>query len=207
VTVKAKIVDPKGNAAGEMDLSEAIFGGRPNEELLWETVVMQLASRRQGTAKTKARAEVRGGGKKPFKQKGTGNARQGTSRSPLMPGGGRVFGPKPRSYEYRIPREARRQALTSALAQKAAEGKLYVVDGLELKTPKTKSVVAILDKIEAKGALVVGTENETLHRSVRNIPNTKYLDVAGLNVFDLLKYENLLLTPASIKKIEERLAS
>lgn len=207
MAVKAKIVDSKGNATGEMNLPAALFEVRPNDRLLYEAVVMQLASRRQGTAKTKARAEVRGGGKKPYRQKGTGNARQGTNRSPLMPGGGRVFGPKPRNYDYRIPREARRQALTCALAQKASEGKLFVLDGFDLKTPKTRVVADLLDRLEAHGVLVVGTENETLRRSVRNIANAKYLDVAGLNVFDLLKYENLLLTSASIQKIEERLAS
>ncbi len=207
MAVKAKVLDTKGKSTGEMNLPEAVFGVRPKEQLLYEAVVMQLASRRQGTAKTKTRSEVRGGGKKPYRQKGTGNARRGTNRSPLMPGGGRVFGPVPKDWEYRIPREARRQALQGALSQKAGEGKLFILDGFDLKTPKTKMMAELLDQIEAKGALFVDTGNETLRRSVRNIRNTKYLDVAGLNVFDVLKYESLLLTPASVKKIEERLAS
>lgn len=207
MTVKARLIDPAGNAKGETNLPEAVFGVRPKEPLLYETVVMQLASRRQGTAKTKGRAEVRGGGKKPYKQKGTGNARRGTNRSPLMPGGGRIFGPKPRSYEYRIPREARRQALAGALSQRASEGKILVLEGFDLKVPKTKVVASLLGRMEARGTLVVGAAEVTLAKSVRNIPRTKYLDVAGLNVFDVLKYENLLLTPASIRKIEERLVS
>ncbi|MFH1262312.1 MAG: 50S ribosomal protein L4 [Pseudomonadota bacterium] len=206
MTTKAKKFDPTGKAAGEISLPEAIFGTRPKEHLLYDAVMMQLASRRQGTAKTKTRSEVRGGGKKPYKQKGTGNARRGTSRSPLMVGGGRVFGPIPKDWSYRIPREARRQALVSALSQKAAEGKLFVLEGLDLKTPKTKTIADLLAKIEARNVLVVDVGNETLARSVRNIPRTKYLDVVGLNVFDVLKYENLLLTTGSIQKIEERLS-
>lgn len=207
MAVKAKKVDQKGKANGEATLPEAIFGIRPNEALLYETVVMQLASRRQGTAKTKGRAEVRGGGKKPFRQKGTGNARQGTSRSPLMPGGGKTFGPQPRNYAYRMPREARRKALMSALSQRANEGKIFVLDGVDLKTPKTKAMAELFKGAEAKSVLMVGFDEETLRRSVRNISRTKYLEVAGLNVYDVLKYESLFLTPTSIQKIEERLAS
>jgi large subunit ribosomal protein L4 len=207
VAVKAKKIDAAGNSLGDVTLPEAVFGIRPKEHLLFDAVTMQLASRRQGTAKTKGRAEVRGGGKKPYKQKGTGNARQGTSRSPLMPGGGTTFGPTPRSYTYRIPREARRQALSGALSQKAHEGKVFVLEGFDLKTPKTSVLAKAFARIEASGLLVVGTGSEVLRKSVRNIARTKYLDVAGLNVFDVLKYEKLLLTPESLTKIEERLVS
>ena len=206
MAVKVKTLDAKGNAAGELNLSDAVFGVKPKESLLYEAVVMQLASRRQGTAKTKTRSEVRGGGRKPYKQKGTGNARQGTIRSPLMRGGGRIFGPQPKNWDYRIPREARRQALISALSQKVAEGKVHVLEAFDLTTPKTKTMADLLARLEGRATLVVGASEEVLRRSVRNIPNTKYLDVAGLNVFDVLKYENLLLTRVSIPKIEERLA-
>lgn len=203
--MKAKMIDQQGKDAGEVSLSEEVFGAKPYEHLLFDMVVAQQASHRQGTAKTKTRSEVRGGGVKPYKQKGTGQARRGTNRSPLMPGGGRMFGPIPRKYGYRMPITARLQALRTALSQKQREGKLIVVKEFGMKKPNTKEMIQLLTKIEAKSALFVDAKNDGLDRSVRNLPTAKYLDVVGLNVRDVLKYDRLVLSSSSIKTIEERL--
>jgi large subunit ribosomal protein L4 len=199
--------DQKGASVGDVELPEQVFGLRPNENAMFDAVLMQQASHRRGTAKTKTRSEVRGGGKKPYKQKGTGNARQGSTRSPILVGGGSAWGPKPRSFEYRIPKKVRELALKSALSQAQRDGKIFVVKEFQFKTPKTGTVIGLMDHWKIGKLLVVDTGNENLHLSVRNLRNAKYLEAEGLNVRDLLKYENVVLTSAALLKIQERFAS
>ena len=182
---------------GTVELADEIFAGTIRKALLWDIVKSQLASRRQGTHKTKGRAEIRGGGAKPFKQKGTGRARQGSSRSPQMVGGGTVFGPQPRDYGYRLPRSARRSALRSALALRLSEGALIVLDKFELDAPKTKTVVDYAGKV-GKSVLIVDAENANLNLSARNIKKTKYLLAEALNVYDILNHEKLVVTQAAL---------
>lgn len=205
MAVKVKVIDQKGKQAGQADLPGRIFASPIKEHLVFDTVLAQQASRRQGTAKTKTRAEVRGGGKKPYRQKGTGHARQGSIRSPLLPGGGKVFGPKPRGYGYNLSKKVRAQALSSVLSQKAKEGKIMVLEAFSVQKPSSKTMASLLAEIKWEKVLVVDMDNELLYKSVRNLASAKYIDVRGLNVFDLLKYENVLLSPKSIKKIEERI--
>lgn len=189
-------------------LNEAIFGARSRPHLLHQTVVMQLANRRAGSASTKSKGLVRGGGKKPWRQKGTGRARAGSSRSPIWVGGGTTFGPQPRDYSYRMPRTARREALLSALSSKNREGKLIVVDKLELDAPKTKMMVQALAELKVESALIVVPQQDpTIERSARNLPRVKVLRVEGLNVYDLLRYDHLILTQGALKALEERLVA
>ena len=189
-------------------LNEAIFGAKTRPHLLHQVVVMQLANRRAGSAATKTKGFVRGGGKKPWKQKGTGRARSGSIRSPIWVGGGTVFGPTPRDYSYRVPRSARREALLSALSVKRRDGKLIVVDKLDLDAAKTKFMVQALAELKVVSALIVIAQPDAIiERSARNLPNVKVLRVEGLNVFDLLRYEHLLLTEGALKLLEERLAA
>lgn len=189
-------------------LNEAIFGAKTRAHLLHQVVVMQLANRRAGSAATKTKGFVRGGGKKPWRQKGTGRARSGSIRSPIWVGGGTVFGPTPRDYSYRIPRSARREALLSALSVKRRDGKLMVVDKLELDAAKTKFMVQALAELKVVSALIVIAQPDPIvERSARNLPNVKVLRVEGLNVYDLLRYEHLLLTEGALKLLEERLAA
>ena len=189
-------------------LNEAIFGARTRAHLLHQMVVMQLANRRAGSAATKTKGFVRGGGKKPWKQKGTGRARSGSIRSPIWVGGGTVFGPTPRDYSYRMPRTARREALLSALSLKNRDGKLIVVDKLELEAAKTKIMVKALAELKVSSALIVIPQPDTtIERSARNLPKVKVLRVEGLNVYDLLRYDHLILTEGALKLLEERLAA
>jgi len=189
-------------------LNEAIFGARTRAHLLHQMVVMQLANRRAGSAATKTKGFVRGGGKKPWKQKGTGRARSGSIRSPIWVGGGTVFGPTPRDYSYRMPRTARREALLSALSLKNRDGKLIVVDKLELEAAKTKIMVKALAELKVSSALIVIPHPDTtIERSARNLPKVKVLRVEGLNVYDLLRYDHLILTEGALKLLEERLAA
>jgi len=189
-------------------LNDAIFGARTRPHLLHQTVVMQLANRRSGSAATKTKGFVRGGGKKPWKQKGTGRARSGSTRSPIWVGGGTVFGPTPRDYSYRMPRTARREALLSVLSMKNREGKLIVVDKLELEAAKTKVMAKALAELKVGSALIVIPQaDSTVERSARNLPKVKVLRVEGLNVYDLLRYEHLILTEGALKLLEERLAA
>jgi large subunit ribosomal protein L4 len=189
-------------------LNEAIFGAKPRAHLLHQTVVMQLANRRAGSAATKTKGFVRGGGKKPWKQKGTGRARSGSIRSPIWVGGGTVFGPTPRDYSYRMPRSARREALLSALSVKHHDGKIIVVDKLELEAAKTKIMVKALAELKVTSALIVIAQADaTIERSARNLPKIKVLRVEGLNVYDLLRYDHLILTEGALKSLEERLAA
>jgi large subunit ribosomal protein L4 len=188
-------------------LNDAIFGAKTRAHLLHQAVVMQLANRRAGTAATKTKGFVRGGGKKPWKQKGTGRARAGSTRSPIWVGGGTVFGPTPRDYSYRMPRTARREALLSALSVKNREGKLIVVDKFSLEAAKTKIMAQALAELNVTSALIViAGADATIERSARNLPKVKVLRVEGLNVYDLLRYDHLVLTEGALKILEERLA-
>ena len=188
-------------------LNDAIFGAKTRAHLLHQAVVMQLANRRAGTAATKTKGFVRGGGKKPWKQKGTGRARAGSIRSPIWVGGGTVFGPTPRDYSYRMPRTARREALLSALSVKNRDGKLIVVDKFSLEAAKTKVMAQALAELKVTSALIViAGADVTIERSARNLPKVKVLRVEGVNVYDLLRYDHLVLTEGALKLLEERLA-
>ncbi len=190
------------------NLNEAIFGVKTRPHLLHQAVVMQLNNRRAGTAATKSKGLVRGGGKKPWRQKGTGRARAGSIRSPLWVGGGTIFGPQPRDYSYRMPRKARREALLSALSQKNQDARIIVLDKLDLEEGKTKLMAKVLADLKVKSALIVIPQADTkIERSARNLPGVKVLRVEGLNVYDLLRYEYLVLTEPALKLIEERLAA
>jgi len=189
-------------------LNEAIFGARTRAHLLHQAVLMQLANRRAGTAATKSKGFVRGGGKKPWRQKGTGRARAGSIRSPIWVGGGTTFGPQPRDYSYRMPRTARREALLSALSLKNRDGKIVVVDRFELDHAKTKLMVQALAELRVQSALIIIAQSDAkIERSARNLPKVKVLRVEGLNVYDLLRYEHLILTDGALKLLEERLAA
>jgi large subunit ribosomal protein L4 len=189
-------------------LNEAIFGAKTRPHLLHQAVVMQLANRRAGSAATKTKGFVSGGGKKPWRQKGTGRARAGSTRSPIWVGGGTTFGPQPRDYSYRLPRTARREALLSALSLKNRDGKIIVVDKFELDEAKTKLMVRALAELKVQSALVVIPQSDVkIERSARNLPKIKVLRVEGLNVYDLLRYEHLILTEGALKRLEERLAA
>jgi large subunit ribosomal protein L4 len=189
-------------------LNEQIFGVKPRPHLLHQTVVMQLRNRRAGTAATKSKGLVRGGGKKPWRQKGTGRARAGSIRSPIWVGGGTIFGPQPRDYSFRMPRKARREALLSALSLKNQEGKLIVLDKLELEEAKTKLMAKALAELNVQSAvIVVSRPDERIERAARNLPKIKVLRVEGLNVYDLLRYDHLILMEGALKLLEERLAA
>jgi len=189
-------------------LKEEIFGVKTRPHLLHQAVVMQLNNRRAGTAATKSKGFVRGGGKKPWRQKGTGRARAGSIRSPLWVGGGTIFGPQPRDYSFRMPRRARKEALLSALSKKNRDGKIIVIDKLELEEAKTKFMVKALAELKVTSALVVIPQpDQKIERSSRNIPALKVLRVEGLNVYDLLRYEHLILTEGALKLLEERLVA
>jgi large subunit ribosomal protein L4 len=192
----------------ESELKAEIFGVNTRPHLLHQTVVMQLANRRAGTAATKSKGFVSGGGKKPWRQKGTGRARAGSIRSPIWVGGGTAFGPQPRDYSYRMPRTARKAALLSALSLKKSEGKVIIVDKLEPEQPKTKIIAQALAGLNVQSALIVIPQADArVERAARNLPKVKVLRVAGLNVYDLLRYEHLILTEAALKSLEERLAA
>ena len=190
------------------EFSADIFGVKTRPHLLHQTVLMQLANRRAGSASTKSKGLVRGGGKKPWRQKGTGRARAGSIRSPIFVGGGTTFGPQPRDYSYRMPRTARREALLSALSLKHRDGKIVVVDKLELDEPKTKLMVKALAELKVDSALIIISKPDAkIERSARNLPKIKVLRVEGLNVYDLLRYDHLILTDGALKLIEERWAA
>ena len=192
---------------GQLELSEAIFGVPVKTHVLHEVVVYQLAKRRAGTAKTKGRSEIRGGGKKPWKQKGTGRARAGTSRSPVWRGGGTIHGPHPRDYEMNVPKKVRRLALKMALSQKVLDDEFKVIDQFKLDRIKTKDFVGLMDRFELGKTLVVLPEpDEIIEKSARNIPNVKILRSEGLNVYDLLDYHVVILSRECVGRIEEALA-
>lgn len=189
-------------------LKDELFGARPRLHLLHQAVVMQLANRRSGGGATKTKGFVRGGGKKPWRQKGTGRARAGSIRSPIWVGGGTTFGPQPRDYSYRMPRTARREALLSALSLKNRDGKVIVVDKFEIDAIQTKQMVKALLELKVESALILIAQSDVkIERSARNLPKVKVLRVAGLNVYDLLRYEHLVITEEALKLLEERLAA
>ncbi|MCB1198685.1 MAG: 50S ribosomal protein L4 [Bdellovibrionota bacterium] len=205
--MKANIIKQNGTSQGTVDLNKTVFGAEVSKALLFENVIMQRANMRQGTAKTKERSDVSGGGRKPYKQKGTGNARQGSTRAPNHVGGGTVFGPRVRDYSYKLPKKMRSKALISALSQKQAQGQIVVFEEFKLDTPKTKDGIAFLGDLRSTYTLVVDKNNANLAKSVRNIKRTKYIDVDGINVLDLLRYNNLLISTSALTSLEERLAS
>ncbi len=202
--MKIDVLNIAGEKVDSIELNDAIFGIEPNMDLLHRVVVMQNANRRQGTVKTKNRSEVRGGGRKPWRQKGTGRARHGSIRSPIWVGGGLAFGPTPRNYRTRMNKKMRRLALKSALSVRAQDDKVVVLDGIEIKDGKTKEVATMLKNINVDNALLVTeAKDELLVRAARNIPTLKLAPVTGLNVRDLLKYQNLILTREAVRQIEE----
>jgi large subunit ribosomal protein L4 len=205
---KVALYNTTGAQIGEVELSDAVFGIEPHVHVLHEAVLLQQASRRQGTHKTKGRSEVRGGGRKPWKQKGTGRARQGSIRSPQWKGGGTVFGPTPRSYGYKLPRKVRRLAIKSALSSKVIDNEVIVLDQLLLNAPKTKEFVAILNnlKIEKKALIVAATLDDNVALSARNIPGVKFVAADGINVLDVMLYDKLIITKDAVQKVEEVLA-
>ncbi len=204
---KAPLFDVKGNRLGEVELPDAVFGIEPNEYAVHDAVTLQLASLRSGTHDTKTISEVAGGGRKPWRQKGTGRARHGSRRSPLWRGGGVVFGPTPRSYGGRIPKKVRRLALLSALSARASEDAVFVLDSLDLDEPNTKAMAALFGAIGVKKPLVVtAVKDEIVEKSTRNIPNALALGVAGLNVYDVVNHQALVIVRDAVAKAEEALA-
>ena len=199
---KTNVFDMSGKKVGEIDLAEAIFGAESRPNLYFDVVRAQLLSRRQGTAQTKTRAMVAGSTRKVFKQKGTGRARKGDSRSPLYRRGGVVFGPEPRDWEVRLPKKVRRLALLSAMSDRVREGHILVLDGMPLEVAKTRKIVDVLKTFELSSALIVDVDNRSLSLSCRNLPNAKYLSTKGLNLFDVLKYDHLVMTRGAVEAIE-----
>ncbi len=201
------ILNIQREKVGEVDLSDEIFGVDVYPPLLHEVVTWQLAKRRAGTACTKTRGEVRGGGRKPYRQKGTGRARAGSIRSPIWRGGGTVFGPKPRSYEYAVPKKVRRLALKMALSSKLQSGHLLVLQEYPFTDPKTKQFVQIMRDFEiSKALIVVSEENQALTLSARNVPHVQVMPTAGLNVYDILRFEHLVFLLPAVAQVEARLS-
>jgi large subunit ribosomal protein L4 len=199
------VVNQAKEPAGEITLPAGVFDGPVRRHLLYEVVNMQRASRRAGTASTKTRAAVRGGGKKPWRQKGTGRARAGSTRSPIWVGGAIVFGPQPRDYSYRLPASARRSALRSALAMKVREGKLVVLDTIAIADGKTRSMAQMLDALGLTNVLIIiATADLLLERAARNLPTVKVLRAAGANVEDILRYQHLVLTRDAVAALSGR---
>ena len=197
-----------GAQTGEMELNDSVFGVEVNEAVMRQAVLRQLANERLGTHATKTRGLVRGGGRKPWKQKGTGRARVGSTRSPLWVGGGTVFGPQPRSYEQRMPRKARRLAVKSALSDKVNTNELFVLDEIVLAAPKTKEVVKVVDNFKFSGekVLFITDGDEVMARCARNLQGVKSVSTENMNIFDLLHYTKLFVTKSAVAKIEEVLA-
>lgn len=201
---KIDVLDVKGNVVGDVELSEGIFGIEPNEHVVHEVVVALLANRRQGTRSALTRSEVRGGGRKPWRQKGTGRARAGTIRSPLWKGGGVIFAPKSRDYSKKVNKKVKALAMKSVFSAKVQDNELRVLNQLVMDAPKTKEMVAVLNNINAQKALIVLPENnEAIIRSANNIPKVATTTVNELNVYDMLKYDVLIMTQESLQKIEE----
>jgi large subunit ribosomal protein L4 len=201
------VVSQTRAAVGQIEIPSAVLAGPVRESLLHAMVRSQLASRRSGTHATKTRGFVSGGGKKPWKQKGTGRARAGSIRSPLWAGGAVVFGPQPRNYAYQLPKSARKAALRSALAARHGEGKLVVVDALTLSQPKTKQMVECLKGLGVEGSVLVvlASADDAVMRAARNLPRVKVLLAGGLNVYDMLKHATLVMTRAALEQVAARL--
>ena len=202
---KIDVYDIQGKKVSDVELKDEIFGIEPNEAVVHSVLVNFLANQRQGTQSTKTRAEVRGGGRKPWRQKGTGRARQGSIRAPQWIKGGIALGPKPRSYKYRVNKKEKRLAIKSCLSSKVLEKELTVVDSLPLKEIKTKEMIKALNnlKVEGKTLILLPEKNETVQKSARNIEGVKTTLVNTINVYDLLKYKNLVITLDTVKKLEE----
>ena len=202
------VYDIAHNQVGDIDLNEDVFGVEVNGPLLHQAVVMQLASQRLGTHSTKTRAMVRGGGKKPWKQKGTGHARSGSRRSPVWVGGGITFGPHPRSYAFSMPKKQRRLAIKCALSDKVQSGDFLVLDAIDFDAPKTKNVVKMLKDLggDSKALIITGEAKENVEKSARNIQGVKAINTTGLNVIDILHHDKLFITKDAIARIEEVLA-
>lgn len=206
---QVKLHKLNGGEPEEIALSDCLFAEEINPDLLHRVVQMQLTNRRQGTASTKSRGEVSGGGRKPWRQKGTGRARHGSRRSPIWRGGGITFGPKPREYSYKLPKKMRVKGLRMALSSKYKEDRISVVDKLEFAKPQTKEGLRVLERFgfQDKVLVILSSEedNVSVRKSFSNIPGVKCLPVGGANVYDLIKYEDLLITQAALRKIEERI--
>ena len=205
--VTVSVLSQTKQPVGELTLPAGLFGGPVRRHLLYEVVKMQRANRRAGTASTKTRAFVRGGGKKPWRQKGTGRARAGSTRSPLWVGGATIFGPQPRDYSYRLPASARKAALRSALTLKAKQGKLLVLDAIQVDPPKTKAVASMMADLGLASALIItAAANQNLERAARNLPNVKVLRAEGANVYDILRYQHLVLDRGAVDALQGRVA-
>ncbi|KHD85738.1 50S ribosomal protein L4 [Bacillus ginsengihumi] len=202
---KVALYNQTGSKVGEVELNDSVFGIEPNNHVVFEAVVMQRASLRQGTHKVKGRSEVRGGGRKPWRQKGTGRARQGSIRSPQWRGGGTVFGPVPRSYSYKLPKKVRRLAIKSALSSKVQEESILVLDALNFNAPKTKEFVAVLKNLSVNKKALVVTDglDENVALSARNIPGVTVVEANGINVLDVVSHDHLIMTKAAVEKVEE----
>ncbi len=202
---KVDVYNLDGAVTGSIELSDDIFGIEPNEFAIQAVVRNQLANRRQGTHSTKTRSEVRGGGKRPYRQKGTGRARHGSVRSAQYVGGGIIFGPKPRDYSYTVPRKVRRLAMKSALSTKVLHNQILVLDTLNFDQIKTKNMVKVMNalKIEKPALVVMAESNLTVEKSARNIPTVKMAKVNTINVFDILKYDHFVITKDAIEKVQE----
>ena len=201
---EVSVLNMEGSEVGKMKLNDAIFGVEINEHLVHQAVVAQLANNRQGTQKAKTRSEVRGGGRKPWRQKGTGHARQGSIRSPQWTGGGVVFAPTPRDYSKKMNKKEKRIALKSALTSRVQDGKFIVLDELKFDEPKTKEFAKVMDNLKAEKALVVLNDNDTnVVKSAANIPTVKTASTNTINVYDILKYDTVIVTQDAVKTIEE----
>ncbi|MDQ0063971.1 50S ribosomal protein L4 [Paenibacillus harenae] len=203
-----KVLNVSGASVGELELAENVFGVTPNVPVMHSAVVLQQAAERLGTHKTKGRSEVRGGGRKPWKQKGTGRARQGSIRSPQWVGGGTVFGPTPRTYGFKLPKKVRRLAIKSALSSKVIANEIIVLDQLTFAAPKTKEFANILNnlKVDRKALVVTANYEDNVALSARNIPGVKFVVADGINVRDVLVYDKLIITKEAVEKVQEVLA-
>ncbi|NLL81180.1 MAG: 50S ribosomal protein L4 [Tissierellia bacterium] len=202
---KVNVYNMSGDIVEEIELSEDIFGVEINEHVVWEVVKNQLANKRQGTQSAKTRAEVRGGGRKPWRQKGTGRARQGSKNAPQWKGGGVTFAPKPRDYSYAVPKKVKRLALKSVLTSKVQENEIIVVDEIKFDSPKTKEMVSLLAKLNAdkKALIVMDKKDVNVIKSANNIPNVATALVNTINVYDILKYNSFIITKDAVRKVEE----
>jgi large subunit ribosomal protein L4 len=205
---KVAVFNVSGSQVGDIELADGVFGIEPNVHVLHSAVLLQQAAERAGTHKTKGRSEVRGGGRKPWKQKGTGRARQGSIRAPQWVGGGTVFGPTPRSYSFKLPKKVRRLAIKSALSSKVADNEIIVLDQLALNAPKTKEFAGILNnlKVARKALIVTANYEDNVALSARNIPGVKIVAADGINVRDVMLYDKLIITKEAVEKVQEVLA-
>ena len=205
---KVTVFNVSGSQVGELELADSVFGIQPNAHVMHSAVLLQQAAERQGTHKTKGRSEVRGGGRKPWKQKGTGRARQGSIRSPQWVGGGTVFGPTPRTYGFKLPKKVRRLAIKSALSSKVIAESIIVLDQLTFAAPKTKEFKGILSnlKVDRKALVVTANYEDNVALSARNIPGVKFVAADGINVRDVLVYDKLIITKDAVEKVQEVLA-